>query len=250
LTKDSYPIPWRFYIKSLILFGLFFALNHMILLIIQFADAFTILPGLLQYGLNTVPAMEAKGIFDRGQPFIQLGTVIGSSFSLALIPRISKQRLISEPEKLSKQIRSSLSFSAYVAVGATIGLILIFPEANQLLYINTAETGSLQILVLASLLSSLVIIGASILQGLGYMKRTAIFIGLAFLIKWGLNVALVPLWGIMGGALATVVSLLFLTAVIFYSLNRRIPYLAFFQKLNWKALFISSLGMTVYIGLI
>lgn len=249
-TKNSYPVRWRFYIKSLLVFGLFFSLNHMILLIIQFADMFTLFPGLLQYGLGKVPAMEAKGIFDRGQPFIQLGTVLGSSFSLALIPRISKERLSKEPVMMSNQIRSALSFSAYIAFGASLGLILIFPEANQLLYKNSTGTGSLRILVIAILLSSLVITGTSVLQGLGYMKTTALFIGIAFLLKWVFNMAFVPLWGITGSALATVLSLLFLASVVFISLNRKLPELAFLQRLNWRALIVSGFGMTIYITII
>src|SRR5699024_2850910 len=42
LTNDTYQIPWGLYVKSLLLYGLFFALNHMVLLVIQFADAFTL----------------------------------------------------------------------------------------------------------------------------------------------------------------------------------------------------------------
>lgn len=247
-TRSTYPIPWLFYMKSLLVFGLFFALNHMLLIIIQFADAFTLLPGLLEYGMSKIPAMETKGIFDRGQPFIQFGAVIGSSFSLALIPNVS--RLKSETGILHRNIRSALSISTYIGFGATLGLILIFPFANQLLYKNTAGTGSLQILVASILLSSLAITVSSVLQGLGYMKRTALYTGYAFLTKWGLNMLLVPLWGITGSAFATVCSLLLLTGCVFYELYRRLPMLRFFGKLNWRALFISSLGMTVYIFIV
>lgn len=247
LINNTYPVPWSFYIKSLLVFGLFFSLNHMLLLIIQFADTFTLFPGLLQYGLDRIPAMEAKGVFDRGQPFIQLGMVLGSSFSLALIPRISKRRLADDPIVFVNQIRSALSFSAYIAVGATLGLILIFPEANLLLYKNTAGTGSLQILVTAILLSSLAITGATILQGLGYMKGPALFIGCAFILKWGLNMVLVPRLGITGSAVATIFSLLILTIAIFHGLNVKLPQLAFLKKLRWRALITSGVGMTVYI---
>src|SRR5699024_9605509 len=108
LTRNTYPIPWRYYMKTLFTFGLFFALNHMVLLIIQFADTFTLFPRLLDFGLDSGEDMEAKGIFDRGQPFIQLGTVLGSSFAFALIPRISPERLHREPDILSRHIRSAL----------------------------------------------------------------------------------------------------------------------------------------------
>src|SRR5690625_5198215 len=148
----------------------------MVLLIIQFADVFTLVPGLMKYGLSNIEAMEAKGVFDRGQPLIQFGTVLGSSFALALIPTISKKELQKEPKKLSGYIQGALLFSFYLVAGAVIGLIAIFPETNALLFQNTKGTMTLQILAIAIFLSSISITISSILQGLGYFKRTAGFI--------------------------------------------------------------------------
>src|SRR5699024_11232669 len=79
-------------------------LNHMILLVVQLADVFTLLPGLLQYGLTRGEAMQAKGVFDRGQPLIQLGAVLGSSFALALIPNLSKNKWLTQPRIMYQQI--------------------------------------------------------------------------------------------------------------------------------------------------
>ncbi len=83
-------IPWRYYIQTLLLLGFVAALNHMVLLLFQFGDAFTLIPALQEYGLLPREAMEEKGVLDRGQPLIQLGTVLGSSFALAMIPSISR----------------------------------------------------------------------------------------------------------------------------------------------------------------
>src|SRR5690625_5548044 len=81
---------WRSYGKTLLLFGVVASLNHMILLLIQFADVFTLVPQLIKNGLASIEAMELKGVFDRGMPLIQLGTVIGSSFGLALVPSVAR----------------------------------------------------------------------------------------------------------------------------------------------------------------
>src|SRR5699024_4261066 len=126
-------------------------LNHMILLLLQFADAFTLVPALMDHGLSQTEAMEAKGVLDRGQPLIQLGTVLGSSFALAMIPAISVKQLKESTEVFYEKIRSSLSIGFYLAVGATTGLIAIMPETNILLFEDQKGTADLRILVTAIL---------------------------------------------------------------------------------------------------
>lgn len=247
MTRQEYAIPWGYYLRILFTLGIVGALNHMVLLIIQFADVFTLVPHLMQYGLSNLESMEAKGIFDRGQPLIQLGTVLGSSFALALIPAISKRRLTENPDDTIVYIQGSLLFSFYLAAGAVIGLILIFPEVNMLLFKDIKGTSSLQILSLSILLSSVSITTSSILQGLGYFKRTAVFILVAFLVKWFANILFVPLWGIVGSAIATVLSLLTLCVVVLFDLSRKLPDLKLLQEFNIQAFLKASMGMVGYL---
>ncbi|GAB3805365.1 putative polysaccharide biosynthesis protein [Virgibacillus kimchii] len=242
--KTVSAIPWNYYIRTLFTLGIVASLNHMVLIIIQFADTFTLIPGLMDYGMTKLEAMEAKGVFDRGQPLIQLGTVLGSSFALALLPSVSKQKWRENPKPFYSYIQGTLLFSFYLAVGATIGLILLFPEANTLLFQNDKGTSDLQILVLSIFLSSLAMTGAAILQGLDYRKRTAGFILIAFLIKWTANRLLVPWLGITGSAIATVMSLLVLCILVTYTLKRKLPELHFFRKINWPA-FMKAGGVMV-----
>lgn len=250
ISEQHYKIPWRYYLQTLFTLGIVAALNHMILLIIQFADVFTLVPNLMSYGLTSLDAMAAKGIFDRGQPLIQLGTVLGSSFALAFIPAISKKKLEEDPERTITYIQSGLLFSFYLAAGAVIGLIFIFPEVNVLLFKDLKGTSSLQILSIAILLSSISITVSSILQGLGYFKRTAVFILLAFLIKWFANMLFVPLWGITGSALATVLSLLILCIIVLFDLTRKFPEIKLFKGVNVIAFTKASLGMVIYLLII
>ncbi|WP_106495601.1 putative polysaccharide biosynthesis protein [Lentibacillus sp. Marseille-P4043] len=250
IQPDLFTIPWGYYLKTLLIFGIIAALNHMVLIVIQFADAFTLVPGLKDFGISQIEAMELKGVFDRGQPLIQLGTVIGSSFALALIPSISKQKLQSNPQQSYHYIRSGLIFSFYLAVGATVGLLVIFPEVNTVLFENDLGTTSLRILSIAVFLCSLAITASSILQGLGYIKRTAAFILIAFFIKWTLNQLFVPLWSITGSAIATVISLLVLCGLVIIELRKKLPDLNFWQTINWHALLIASCVMVVYLYLI
>lgn len=241
--SEQFSIPWRYYVRTLFMFGIVASLNHMVLLIIQFADVFTLVPNLMKSGLSTLEAMEAKGIFDRGQPLIQLGTVLGSSFALALVPTVAKEKLsYSLP-----YIRSSLKISFYIAIGAVIGLIFIFEETNVLLYQDAKGTSSLQVLSLSIFLSSLSITIIAILQSLGYLKRTALFIVGAFGVKWIGNVILVPYLGMMGGAIATVIGLLFLFVTGLSELNRQIPIINLRKHIRFQPLIIATICMMTFL---
>lgn len=250
IGQKPFPIPWKKYIHTTLILGVTASLNHMVLLIIQFADVFTLVPQLVDYGLSPLKAMEAKGIFDRGQPLIQLGVVLGSSFALAFIPSISKQKLQAAPKQFYEYIRSALSFSMHLSIGATIGLIILFPQVNQLLFQDVKGTASLQVLVIAIFLSSLSITVCAILQGLGYMKRTATFILIACITKLTANLILVPIWGIMGGAIATVLSLFILSVIAVVELKRQLPKLVLFKNMKWWVLLKASLGMVLYLILL
>lgn len=244
IWRGEYSIPWKNYMRSLFLLGIVAALNHMILLIMQLADAFTLVPGLIDYGLSKQAAMADKGIFDRGQPLIQLGTVLGSSFALAFIPSLSKRSMQND------QIQAAFAVSFYLAAGAAIGLIMIFPETNLLLYQDKSGTRSLQILAFATFLSAIIITASSILQGLGYIKRMAGFIVGAFLLKLLANMFFVPIWGIVGGAVATGMSLTSLLVAVLIELKKRLPTLSFFKSINWITFLKASIGMIVYILII
>lgn len=247
VVRETSIVPWNYYVRTILTLGMVAALNNMVLLVIQFADTFTLIPSLMDYGFSQMEAMEAKGVFDRGQPLIQLGTVLGSSFALALVPSISKQKLERDPDTFHHYIRGAMLFSFYLATGAAMGLIVIFPEANVLLFQNDQGTVDLQILVASILLCSLAITGSATLQGLGYMKRTAGFIAIAFFIKWTSNQLLVPWFGITGSAVATVFSLLVLCVVVLFELKRKLPGLRFFRQINMGALVKATLAMVIYI---
>ena len=75
--------------KILIIQGLLICISAMGLLFIQLIDSFTLYSGLTAHGMAEQAAKVSKGIYDRGLPLIQLGTVVGTAFSLSLVPVIS-----------------------------------------------------------------------------------------------------------------------------------------------------------------
>jgi len=242
-------IPWRTYFYTFLSLGLIASLNHMILILIQLVDVMTLVPHLVSYGWNPVEAMEQKGIFDRGQPLIQFGVVFGSSFALALIPTVVKKSAWSDEGQV-KSVREAILFSFYIATGATIGLIMLLRETNILLFTNDDGTRTIQVLILAMILTSVTITVVAILQTIGYIRQTAIWIIMTFFVKWGLNSWFVPHFGIMGSAIATVVSLGFLTIAVTILLYKKLPNLQLFHFVKWKGFTIASSMMIVYLSII
>src|SRR5699024_10190928 len=112
LSLQPRYIPWRHYFSTIFMLVFIAAFNHMILLLLQFVDVFTLIPGLLQHALPLEEAMQQKGIFDRGQPLIQFGIVFGSSFALALIPSVITKDVKENTTHLV-YVREAVLFSMY-----------------------------------------------------------------------------------------------------------------------------------------
>ncbi len=247
LKKSSSIIKWGQYVKTIFFHGIFICLNYMMLLLFQMADAFTLVPGLMDFGFVKQEAMSWKGVFDRGQPLIQLGTVLGSSIALALIPTVTKKRLERAPGMLYKHIHSAWKFSFYISAGATAGMVSIFPFMNQLLFEDNSGTFSLRILAVAVFVTSLAITVSSILQGLGKVRITAGFVVIGVLVKWVLNGFLVPGFGITGSAAATVISVTIVLFLNIFQLKRTAPPVKL-ARVNWYALIVALGSMLVFLA--
>lgn len=204
-------------------YGIAIAINHMLLLLLQFVDAFTLIPLLRRTGMSLTEAQILKGVLDRGQPLAQLGIVVASSLALALIPSVTKARLSDDKDRFLGYIASTWRFTLYLASGATIGLIILFPEVNTLLFKENLGSTSLQIFTITIIFSALSISTASILQGLGHIFRTAVFVLIGVIVKWGLNLLLVPQFQITGAALATVLASLLILILNLIQLKKILP---------------------------
>ncbi|PAE06255.1 hypothetical protein CHI12_17465 [Terribacillus saccharophilus] len=249
ISSVEQRLPWTHIIKTILVYGLFICLNYMLLLLLQFADAFTLVSGLLDHGLNLDEAREWKGIYDRGQPLVQLGIVVGSSLALAFVPSITKEQLISEKKAVVHLLHSGWKLSFLLSIAATAGLVALFPLVNELLFKDDVGTYSLQVFTLTIFVCSLTLTTASMLETLGKWKQTAAIIAAGFLLKWFLNEWLVPIYGIMGASLATVITVACILACNMFLLKQHLPEIKLFQ-LPWKSLFVGLLSMLVAVGLL
>lgn len=209
-------------LKTLSIEGFTICISAMLLIFIQLADSLNLYSLLVQSGMGAEEAKKLKGVYDRGQPLIQLGTVVATSMSLTLVPLITKEKLQQNTVFLRKKIESALKISILVGAGATMGLWNIIGQTNQLLFENTNGSDVLAVLSTLILLGSVIMTVIAILQGLGCTVFPAIVIVASTAVKYGLNTFLIAEYGIMGAACASILAFLFILVLLIMKLRTMI----------------------------
>ena len=99
----------------------------------------------------------------------------------------------------------SLKISFVIGLAASAGLSIIMKETNMMLFKDDALSSTLSLLAGAIFFSSIGMTAAGILQGIGRARSAARYAGIGLLLKGLLNMMLIPMIGINGAAIATVV---------------------------------------------
>lgn len=212
--------------KILLFQGLAVCLSNLLLLFFQLTDSFQIYSLLVKSGLSPDDAKALKGVFDRGQPLIQLGTVAATSISLTLVPAVSALLLKGSVAELETKAKTALKVSAGVGAAAALGLAMIIKPVNIMLFENESGSGVLGVLAFSIFFASVILTGTGILQGLGHVFAPARYMAAGLAVKYVCNLLFIPSWGTAGAAAATIAGL----AVTALLISRRLESY-FSQKL-------------------
>ena len=206
-------------IKAFITQGFPICVSSMLLIFIQLADSLNLYSLLVDSGIGLETAKELKGVYDRGQPLIQLGTVVATSMSLSLVPLITKEKMKRDAAALTEKIQLAFKISILVGVGATMGLWVIIKPTNRMLFENNDGSYILAVLSTLILFASLIMTVSAILQGLGHTFFPALTILGCFVMKYSLNTILVPELGTMGAAVSSCLSFLVILILLILKLR-------------------------------
>ncbi|WP_349409070.1 polysaccharide biosynthesis protein [Pseudalkalibacillus sp. SCS-8] len=215
VMMHSFGLIWKVF-KG----GIAICITAVMFALFSLVDALQVVPGLHSGGLDLLEAKVNKGVFDRGQPLLQLGTVLATSMALPLIPFIAKSNHAQDKEKIITLTGQSLKFSFIIGGAAAVGLAVIIVPTNIFLYENTNGSMALGILGAAILFGSLAITSSAILQGLGRIAYPVFFILIALMVKAALNAWLLPLYGITAAAVTTVISSAFVACSNLFMIQR------------------------------
>jgi O-antigen/teichoic acid export membrane protein len=206
--------------KTIAIQGAAISAASMLLILLQLADSLNLYSLLVSGGLDAEEAKRLKGVYDRGQPLIQLGTVIATSMSLSLVPLITAEKLKNNQKFLAEKAGLGLRVSLLFGAGAAFGLWGIIKPVNIMLFENDEGSGVLSVLSLFIFFASIIMTLAAILQGLGHTFFPAAVIVGGFVVKYVLNMLLVPASGTMGAAAAACAALALVMIVLLARLRR------------------------------
>lgn len=220
--RKEKTIRIRVVIKTVLFQGIAVCISSLTLILFQLIDSFQIYPLLKNAGIHMEQAKILKGVYDRGQPLIQLGMVLATSLSLAVVPMIAVMKKRSK-EAVAYYIRLAFKISLAVSLAATIGLIMIMNHLNTMLFQNDAGSNVLRIFVIAIILSTVCTTIISVLQGFGIIYYPAITVIIGSMTKLIANGILIRQFNTAGAAISTILSLGIMIFLLVWRLKQVIP---------------------------
>ncbi|MCY7859005.1 putative polysaccharide biosynthesis protein [Bacillus sonorensis] len=229
-------------LKQLCLYTVTICVTSLMMILIQLVDALNLYSLLAGQGMDEMEAKHTKGVYDRGQPLLQLGTVFAAGIATALVPSLTKAKKQQEMTAVQEKTQYSLKMSLVIGIGAAMGLSCILEPVNVMLFKNSEGTAALQIFSVSIFFASLAMTITAVLQGFGDTVYPAVAVLAGFFFKIVLNVVLIPVLGIAGAALATVISFAAVAGLNLFRLKR--TGLIRFSDCRIGGMFISALIMS------
>ncbi|GLB47205.1 sugar transporter [Philodulcilactobacillus myokoensis] len=212
-----------------------------LVVLMQLVDSFTIKKNLLIYGMTNFDAQNAKGIYDRAQPLVQLGLVIGTGFATGFIPSLVKNYRKKFFDTFKNNARMMVQVSMTLTFAIAMGIISLIHPINILLFKNAADDDSIGVYCLSIVFATMIVIHNSVLQSLNRSANTWISITIGMIVKIILVSWFVRRVGIMGGSLSTVIAL-FTIWVINYLCASDFIKQSLYPKLFFLKIILISIG--------
>jgi PST family polysaccharide transporter len=211
--------PWVL-MRKILSYAIPICLGAIVLPMFQLVDALSVVKMLIYAGGDQLFSRELKGIYDRGQPLIQFAAFFATALALALVPSISDAHARKDRELIATRAEIAMRITLFIGLAASCGLAILAKSVNVMLYKTDEGTLTLAVLAFTTIFSTLGIASAAILQGLGHVLLPARNLFIGVVVKTILNIVLVPIWGITGAAVATVLAYGVATVLNLLALHR------------------------------
>ncbi|GAA3015872.1 putative polysaccharide biosynthesis protein [Tetragenococcus solitarius] len=193
------------------------------LILFQLIDSFLVVNSLTHSGLMEQSAKVAKGIYDRGQPLVQLGLVVATALSATFLPTLTKLVVQKKQKKFITSARMYLRFTTAIAAAASCGLAVLMPYLNFALFKDASGNATLTAFVFAVGFMAEIQAYQSIRQSQGVflpaLKAAGIGLGVKFLVTGVMTFYLGTFGASLSTLLGLIVILLFLVKTEGASIN-------------------------------
>jgi PST family polysaccharide transporter len=220
LEQEAPAARWGRLIRRYATEGATICLLSAVLVLFQLIDSFTLYNGLLEGGMASDWAKNIKGIYDRGQPLVQLGMVVGTGFSASFIPMMSQAHAQNRQSEFTRSAVSLLRMTSVFSAAAVTGLLAILPNVNNMLFGDREGIAVLSVYILAIFAASVMTAYHSILQSLGQYKISLLALAAGLAVKFLGNLLLVEPLGTMGASIALTAGLAAMLWVLWFKSER------------------------------
>ena len=220
LVKQKGRLRERISIGQVIREGMPLRLNGLILPFAVFLDSLLIVRLLGLFGYDRAEAVAAYGIYSGAiNSVVNFPVVVALSLAIAVIPLISRSKATRDIGTLKGKASLTVKLTLVISLPAALALILLAPQIVGLLYpVFTLEQQTLAAKLLAVGAGSIVFLSltqiySSLLQAIDKAEIAAQSLAFSMSVRVILMVVLVPAIGILGIAVATLVSYALATAL-------------------------------------
>jgi len=190
------------------------------LILFQLIDSFLLTNALDAGGMPAQSARIAKGIYDRGQPLVQLGLVIAMALSSTFLPTLTKYLTVRNHRLFEKSAKMYLRLTIGIASASAVGLAILLPYINFALFKDGSGNTTLVLFVFSVALMAAIQAYQSIQQSRNVFRFGLIAAAVGLLTKgatmWPLTVYL----GTAGASLSTLLGLAATLACFVWSEHR------------------------------
>ncbi|WP_048601122.1 putative polysaccharide biosynthesis protein [Rubeoparvulum massiliense] len=235
-------------LKELFTIAIPICFGAMVVPLMQLADSATVKNMLTIAHWPEEDAITQTGIYGRGMPLVLFASFFATALSSALIPSIAEAKAKGEMKVIGIRTELAIRLTLIIGLAASVGLAVLGEPINVTLWQNDSGTFTMQVLAFMTIFSTIVITSSGILQGLGRVYLPAVHMLFGVGLKIILNILLVPLWGITGAAISTVLAYGLAALLNMRSLAKYTGVSFHFRDFYWKPL-LSVLIMGVLVAL-
>ena len=231
--QKKHPIKWAFkgkqlkelshFTKRLLIEGGTLCLFSAYLIVFQLIDAFSVKQFLGYGGMSDLSAKMTKGVYDRGQPLVQLGLVVAISMTAAFLPPLTKHYMNKEQKEYEKMVSSYIKVAQVIGAAAAIGLAAVLPYINVTLFSDNQEELTLSLFVLSIYFVSMIQTYQTIYQSQNIMRYQLFGAVAGLFTKLILTPLLTYYFKTVGASLSTLLGLIVCLGVLKWYLNKTMP---------------------------
>ncbi|MQH58682.1 polysaccharide biosynthesis protein, partial [Escherichia coli] len=152
MVNNTAKIVWKQFALSVLIF----AISQLIVILWQVIDSVTIIKSLQAIRVPFDVAITEKGVYDRGASFIQMGLIVTTTFSFALIPLLSDAIKMNNQVLMNRYANASLKITILISTAAGIGLINLLPLMNGVFFKTNDLTLTLSVYMITVICVSLI----------------------------------------------------------------------------------------------